>query len=86
MYSKFRNFCDNFIFANSFKRQFCQVKNVRPLHDLPALVEDKGFLHFREFFFRNFADAEFSEIKPSRYLSLFILMDYPIHIDTISLE
>ena len=38
------------IVANSVKR--CQVKNSRLWHDLPTLVNDKVFLQFHEFYFR----------------------------------
>ena len=32
------NFCKNFIFANSVKRQSCGAKNTRLVHDLPISV------------------------------------------------
>ena len=47
-----KNLCDNFIFANSVKRNVYDVKNSRLKHDLPTTV----VLPFREdFFSRNFA-------------------------------
>ena len=49
-YRKFRNFRENFIFANSVKRHICQVKNSRLWHALPTSVMGKDFLPFRESF------------------------------------
>ena len=47
---KFGNFRENFIFANSVKRQFCQVTNSRLWHDLTISVNDNEFSPFREAF------------------------------------
>ena len=50
-YCKSRNFRDNSIFANSVKRQTCDVKNSRLWHDFSKSVIDRvisqGF-YFRE--------------------------------------
>ena len=45
-YCKFRNFCENFIFANSVKRHICNVKISRLRHDLLISVNDKVVLSF----------------------------------------
>ena len=37
-YGKFGNFCDDFIFANSFTRHICDVKNSRLGHDLLKFI------------------------------------------------
>ena len=48
-YRKFRNFCENFIFANSVKRHVCHVKNLRIGHDLATSVNYSHFTISREF-------------------------------------
>ena len=48
--SKFGNFYENFIFANSAKRHICHVKNSPLWHDLPTSVNDRVFSPFREGF------------------------------------
>ena len=40
-YCKFGNFRKNYIFANSVKRHIWEVKNSRPVHDLPIPVNDR---------------------------------------------
>ena len=51
-YCKSGNFRENFIFANSVKRQTCDVKNSRLWHDLSKSVIDRvilrGFLFSRK--------------------------------------
>ena len=49
-YCKFRNFCANFIFANSVKRHFCELKKSQVEHDLPISVKDIEILPFPERF------------------------------------
>ena len=50
-YCKFRNFPENFIFANSNKRHVCNVKNSLLGHDLPTSVNDSDFAISRGFTF-----------------------------------
>ena len=40
-YSKFRNFLENFIFANRVKRHIFDVKKSGTGHDLPISVNDR---------------------------------------------
>ena len=47
-YCKFRNFPENFIFANSAKRHICHVENSRIGHDLPTSVNDRVISAFCE--------------------------------------
>ena len=49
-FCKSRNFCDNFIFANSVKRHICDAKNSRQGHDLHKPVNDRVISAFREDF------------------------------------
>ena len=66
-YCKFRNFRENFIFANSIKRHICDLRNSRLGHDIPISVNDRVILPFREGF--NFTKPHmpsFVKIKPSR--------------------
>ena len=44
------NFCENFIFANSVKRQTCDIKNLRLGHDLPISVINRMISRFCEDF------------------------------------
>ena len=60
-YCKFRDFGENFIFVNSVKRHICEVKNTQLRHDLPASVNDRVILPFREGYI--FTYAKFHEIK-----------------------
>ena len=50
VYCKFRNFRENFIFANSIKGYICQVKILQLRHDLPISVNDRMILPFHEGF------------------------------------
>ena len=47
-YCKFVNFRENFIFANSVKRQNCDVKKSRLWHDFPSSVNDRITWPFHE--------------------------------------
>ena len=61
VYCKFRNFRENFIFANSVKRDICDIKNSRLRHDLPISVNDEVIS--RGFYFH---ETSFPNIKPSQ--------------------
>ena len=50
IYCKFRNFRENFIFANSIQRHISDVKNSRLRQDLPLSINDRVILLFREGF------------------------------------
>ena len=61
VYCKFGNFHKNFIFANSFKRHVCDVKNSRIRHDLS--VNDRVISPFCEdFIFKKLHTWEVSGI------------------------
>ena len=47
-YGNFRNFRENFIFANNDKRHNCDVKNSRLMHYLPTSVNDREISPVRE--------------------------------------
>ena len=49
-YCTFRNFRENFIFANSIKIHISDVKNLRLRLDLPISINDRVILSFREGF------------------------------------
>ena len=49
-YCRFRNFGENFIFANSIKRHIGDVKNSQLRQDLPLSINDRVILLFRECF------------------------------------
>ena len=71
-YCKIRNFCENFIFANSIKRHIYHVKNSQLGHDLPASVNERVILTYSEgIIFTNFAYAKFHEIKTLAKISEF---------------
>ena len=60
-YCKSRNFCENFIFANSFKRHICDVKNSGLGHDLAISTNDRLIMSFpKDFIFSNSAYAIYS--------------------------
>ena len=67
---KYGNFRENFIFANSFKRHICDVKNSRLGHDLPISVNDRvisAFLGGEGGYFHETSHMRsFVKIKPSR--------------------
>ena len=44
--------CVDFIFANSVKRHICDVKNLRPGHDLATSVNDRMIINHVRVFFR----------------------------------
>ena len=69
-YCKFRNFRENFIFANSVKRLICDVKNSRLGYDLPPLLNVRVISPFPEgiIFTKLIASAKFGEKRPSRKL------------------
>ena len=72
MYCKFRNFCENFIFANSIKRHVCAVRNSRLGHDIPISVNNRVICHFaRVLISRNFAIVKFWENKTLAKMSEF---------------
>ena len=48
---KFGNFSENFIFANSFNKHICEVKNSGQEHDLPTSVNDSYFDISQGFYF-----------------------------------
>ena len=50
IYCRFRNFRENFIFANSIKRHISDVKNSQLRQDLPISIKDRVILPFREGF------------------------------------
>ena len=55
---KFGNFRENFIFANSAKRQFCYVLNSQLGPDLPTSVNDRVISLFCEgFIFANIREV-----------------------------
>ena len=57
IYCRFRNFRENFIFANSIKRHISEVKNSRIRKDLPISINDRVILTFREgFIFKKFRE------------------------------
>ena len=47
-YSKFGNFQESFIFANSIQRHIRDVRNWQIGHDIPISVNDRVILPFRE--------------------------------------
>ena len=63
---KFGNFRENFNFANSVKRQICDVKISRPGHDLPISVNDRNISPYCESF-----NAKFRENKTLPKISEF---------------
>ena len=73
-YCIFRNFGENFIFANSVKIHICDVKNSRLRHDLPTSVNDRVILPFfvRVIFPRNFA-YKFGENKTHKKFQIYII-------------
>ena len=61
-YCRFRNFRENFIFANSIKRHIRDVKNSQLRQDLPIPINDRWILPFREgFIFRKLRICEVSQ-------------------------
>ena len=65
-YCKFKNFRENFIFANNVKRHICDVKNSPLGHDLPRSVHDRVILPFGEgFIFTEICICEVSQKKLS---------------------
>ena len=66
-YCRFKNFRDNFIFANCIKRHYSDVKNSRLRQDLPISINDRVILPFREgFIFTKLRMRSFAKIKSSR--------------------
>ena len=47
LYCRFGNFPENFIFANSIKRQISDVKYLQLRQDLPISINDRVILPFR---------------------------------------
>ena len=47
-YCKFRIFHENIILANCLKRHICDIQNSQPGHDLPASVNNRVKMSFRE--------------------------------------
>ena len=82
MYTKFRNFRDNFVFAKSIKRHLSDAQNSRLRHDLLISVNNRVIMLFREGYFyfhetshmRNFAKiSEFSVFLFSLSLQSYII-------------
>ena len=49
-YFRFRNFHNNFIFANSIKRHISDVKNLQLRQDLPTTINERVIVPFCEGF------------------------------------
>ena len=66
-YCRFRNFRENFIFANSIKRHISDVQNSRLRQDLPISINDRVILPFREgfIFTKLLAKKKFSRKFPN---------------------
>ena len=79
-YSKFRNFCENFILANTVRRHICDFK-IALGHDLPISVKDRSSNFVRIFFHGtshiNFAYAKFHENKTLTKIYKFNVTHHP---------
>ena len=61
IYCRFKNFCENFISANSIKRHISDVKNSRLRQELPISIKDRVILPFWEgFIFTKLHISEFT--------------------------
>ena len=58
---KFGNFREDFVFANSIKRHFCDVRNSRLVHYIIVSVNDRAVVPFREGF--NFTKLRICEVS-----------------------
>ena len=61
IYCEFENFLENFIFANSINRHFCDVRISRLVHDIRISVNDSVILPFLVGF--NFTKLRICEVS-----------------------